>query len=542
MLAVLAGSGVALADGGTDTLLPTPVSNPLSMPTTIVPILDTGRALILEKTGAVRVLEADDTMAANDALALPVCSLSEEGLLGAAVDPGFATNGYVYLYYTRNAGNCASSTQRFNRVSRFTMSGDTIDPLSEVVLLDNMNIPAGNHNGGDLHIGPDGDLYVSVGDGGTNVRGGSGSSAQDLSVLNGKILRITTTGGVPLDNPFVGQPGATACAMAGISAPTTAKCTEIYDYGLRNPYRFAFDPNTLATRFFINDVGESTWEEVDQGGAGLNYGWDDREGFCAYPTGTCSSTPPQYTDPLNVYNHSIGCNFITAGAFIPDGAWAAQYDGGYLFADGGCGKMWLRTAAGTVDLTAPFATTTGTIVDMTFLTHGAQTALYYVTNSSSQLRKITLPPGPGFHPPGSPQPTTPTTPITPTTPATPPTTTTTPPPPHGSARHCRIVAVRGLLAATARTRIAAARCRAHQVVIAMRHGRPVTTRHHRFVRAASKGRPRRSAGRHRTWTLRVEHVSQKVGSTRTVNSLETISVGWEATPTRVAHRHNAHFL
>lgn len=91
-------------------------------------------------------------MVTADAVVLNVCTSGEQGLLGAAVDPGFASNGFVYLYYSRNAGNCSSPAGRFNRVSRFTMTGDTIDPASEVVLLDNMNIPAGNHNGGDLHI------------------------------------------------------------------------------------------------------------------------------------------------------------------------------------------------------------------------------------------------------------------------------------------------------------------------------------------------------------------------------------------------------
>ena len=176
---------------------------------------------------------------------------------------------------------------------------------------------------------------------------------------------------MPADNPFVGAPGAMSCATAGIGAPTTAKCTEIYDYGLRNPFRFAFDPNTSATRFFINDVGQSTWEEVDEGGSGLNYGWDIREGFCNNGSSTsCPPTPAGYTDPLTVYNHSTGCTYITAGAFIPNGVWAPSYDGGYLFADGGCGKIFLLTSAGTVDYAHPFAQTSGVITDMTFLTQG----------------------------------------------------------------------------------------------------------------------------------------------------------------------------
>jgi glucose/arabinose dehydrogenase len=407
-LALCAGANAAAPTGLTDTQLATPASNPLSSPTAIVP-LNAGRALVLEKRGTVRVLGADGTLLATNALSLTlsVCTDSEEGLLGAAIDPAFAQNGFVYLYYTHNAGDCASSTGRFNRVSRFTMTGDVINPASELILLDNMAIPAGNHNGGDLQIGNDGELYVTVGDGGTNPRGAGPSAAQDLSLLNGKILRITTTGGVPPDNPFVGASGATACRTAGLTEPTSAICMEIYDYGLRNPFRFAFDPNTAQTRFFINDVGQSTWEEVDAGGKGLNYGWDIREGFCANGSSTsCAPTPALYTDPLTAYNHSTGCLFITGGAFIPNGIWDPVYDGGYLFADGGCGKIFLRSSDGTVDYATPFAQTSGTITDMTFLTQGGVTALYYVTNGSSQLHRITLPAAPP-KPPVVQPPTTP---------------------------------------------------------------------------------------------------------------------------------------
>jgi glucose/arabinose dehydrogenase len=510
----LASTATASPAGFDDVTLPTPASNPLGSPTAIAPILDSGRALVLEKDGAVRVLQTDGTMLAADALNLNVCTDSEEGLLGAAVDPGFASNGFVYLYYTRNAGNCASSTGRFNRVSRFTMTGDTINPASELVLLDNMSIPAGHHNGGDLHVGNDGDLYVSVGDGGANPRGSEASAAQDLSLFNGKILRITTSGEAPSDNPLVGASGAMACATAGLSAPTTARCTDIYDYGLRNPFRFAFDPNISATRFFINDVGENTWEEVDSGGSGLNYGWDSREGFCDTGSSTaCPSTPAGFTDPLTAYNHSSGCTFITAGAFIPDGIWASTYDGGYLFADGGCGKIFLMTSSETVDYDDPFAETSGLITDMAFLTQEGQTALYYVTNATDELHKITLPAPPP----------TPTTPVRiPTTPVVPPV-------------RCRIVDVRKLLAPTARARIAANHCKAHQIVVAMRHGRPVTRRH-KLVRAAVGARPKRYPGRHRTWTLRVERIDQQPGQTYRAGSRETIWVGWETTPRTMANK------
>jgi glucose/arabinose dehydrogenase len=528
---LLASTASASPVGFADTTLPTPTSNPLTAPTAIVPILDSGRALVLEKGGAVRVLQADGTMLATDALSLSVCTDSEEGLLGAAVDPGYASNGFVYLYYTHNAGNCASSTGRFNRVSRFTMSGNTINPASELVLLDNMNIPAGNHNGGDLQVGNDGDLYVSVGDGGTNPRGSGPSAAQDLGLLNGKILRITTTGGVPADNPFVGATGAASCATAGILTSTSTKCTEIYDYGLRNPFRFAFDPNTSSTRFFINDVGENTWEEVDKGGNDLNYGWDIREGFCNNGSSTnCPPTPAGFTDPLTTYNHSSGCTFITAAAFIPDGIWAPTYDGGYLFGDGGCGKIFFMTSAGTVDYNDPFAQTKGLISDMAFLTQGGQTALYYVTVETSQLHKITLPPPPPLS-------------SLPLVVSLAPVTSkpSLVPPPTVAPLRCTIVDVRGLLASTARTRIAASHCAAYRIVVAMRNGRPVR-KGDKLVRAQTFTRPRRSPGRNRVWTLRVERVGPKAGGIYAAGSRETIWIGWEATPRAVAQAPGARHL
>ncbi len=382
--------GAVLPSGFTDTTLAAPAGNPVSAPTAITPLPD-GRALILEKAGGVRMLLADGTLSATDALSLSVCTISETGLLGAAVAADFASTGFVYLFYTRSAGNCSSSGGRFNRVSRFTMRANTIDPGSEAIVLDNIVVPAGNHNGGDLEFGHDGYLYVSTGDGGTNPRGSGASAAQDLSLLNGKILRISPTGGTPADNPYVGEIGARSCATVGVNTVQgTDVCTEIYGFGLRNPYRFAFDPNAIGTRFFINDVGDAVWEEVDEGGRGVNYGWDGREGRCYRGSETdCPSPPDGVTDPITVYNHRTGCTFITAGAFVPNGVWRASDDGSYLFADGGCDTIWQRTAAGTVDYDTPFATVSGTIVDMAFVDQPVGTSLFYVSNSSSEIHRIT---------------------------------------------------------------------------------------------------------------------------------------------------------
>ncbi|MBI5090186.1 MAG: PQQ-dependent sugar dehydrogenase [Actinobacteria bacterium] len=305
-----------------------------------------GSVVVLGKTGTVHVIRGG-WLVPTPALTLPdVCSNSERGLLGVAADANFTSNGFVYLYYTHQAGTCV------NRVSRFTMSGNTIDPGSEVVLLDNIASTGANHNGGDVEIGKDGYLYVSVGDAGSDPRGGSpNDAAQDLSLLNGKILRVDPATGE-------GAPG--------------------------NPL------NAAGVRFFINDVGQSTREEVDDGILGANYGWPTREGVC--PQGQnppCAAAPGGVTDPLTDYPRSVG-QYVTGGAFVPNGHWPAFYDGAYIFGDGGSGDFWVHTAAGAVDYAQPFHTADG-VSDMAFVLESTGLSLYYVvsTTSTNSVRKIT---------------------------------------------------------------------------------------------------------------------------------------------------------
>jgi hypothetical protein len=277
-------------------------------------------------------------------------------------------------------------------VSRLTLSGSAIDPASEVILLDNISSRGGNHNGGNVEVGSDGFLYVSVGDAGVDPRGDAGvnDAAQDLSLLNGKILRITLDGRPAPGNPLTG-PSSAPCALLGISAPRSTQCQEIFAWGLRNPYRFAFDRNDGSDRFFINDVGQSTFEEVDQGIVGANYGWPEREGSC--PRGDTPPCPPPapesgYTQPLTDYGRSFG-QVITGGAFIPNGLWPEAYDGAYFFGDGGSGDIWIRFPNGSVDYDAPFATGAFGLSDMTFgFDANGRMVLYYV-GIGSGLRKIT---------------------------------------------------------------------------------------------------------------------------------------------------------
>jgi glucose/arabinose dehydrogenase len=379
----------ATVPGGFTDVAVASVSNPTS-----IEYLSDGVAVVLEQDGKVRLLQ-NGALLPGAALSLNVCGGggTEMGLLGFAADQNYAVTGWVYIYATRPVtGGCV------NRVSRFTMSGGTIDPNSETILLDNLpgtvTESAGNHNGGDIEIASDGYLYVAVGDSGRDPRNDSGGAggndaAQDLSILSGKIVRIRTDGGIPADNPFQGA-GTARCATAGIGTPTNLKCQEIFAYGLRNPYRFAFDPNAGGARFFINDVGQDTREEVNLGIKGANYGWNGREGQC--PAGQnppCAGPPSGVTDPVTDYGHDIGCPYITAGAVVPNGLWPAKYDGAYLFADGGCGRMWARLADGSVDYVNPFATGLGQVAHMAFLPDGNGTSLFYTNNGADQLRKIT---------------------------------------------------------------------------------------------------------------------------------------------------------
>src|SRR5437773_2487502 len=179
-------------------------------------------------------------------VSLTVDSSGERGLLGIAFDPNFATNHYLYVYYT------VATSPIHNRVSRFTAAGDTAAPGSHAVILELNNLSsATNHNGGAIHFGPDGKLYVAVGE------NANGANAQTLGNRLGKVLRINPDGSIPTDNPYFNTASGANRA--------------IWALGLRNPFTFAFEPGTGT--MYINDVGQSTWEEIDVGRAGANYGW-----------------------------------------------------------------------------------------------------------------------------------------------------------------------------------------------------------------------------------------------------------------------------
>jgi glucose/arabinose dehydrogenase len=340
----------------------------LSGPTAIA-FLPDGRMLITEQGGALKLSDGTNV---STLINIPVCSAVEMGLLGVAVDPNFTSNGFIYLYRTDNSAGCASSTGRFNQVVRVKMAGDTVSPTSLTVLLTGARTDNGNHDGGCLRIGPDGKLYVGVGDTGLGDQMPPGQStnpyAQDLSVLNGKVLRINLDGTIPSDNPFVGQ---------------SPKRPEIFAYGFRNPFRFSFDP--LTGKLWVADVGDLTVEEVDIVTSGGNYAWPHCEG--TLPAG-CEQ--PGDIDPIFTYPHSGPTSLgtcIIGGGFAPSGFGGLDND--YFFGD--CTSSNIYSAAPTGaqrdGLSTPVSFLTGgnTPSDVIF---GPDHALYYVSESGGEIRRV----------------------------------------------------------------------------------------------------------------------------------------------------------
>jgi glucose/arabinose dehydrogenase len=278
---------------------------------------------------------------------LSVDSVGERGLLGVAFDPYFTLNHYIYLYYT------VPGTPAHNRVIRFAANGDVVVPGSGRVILElNSLSTATNHNGGALHFGADGKLYIAVGD------NANGSNSQNLSNLLGKILRISSDGTIPSDNPFV---------------QSTTGRHEIWALGLRNPFTFAFRG---ATSFmYINDVGQSTWEEIDLGLAGANYGWPATEG----PT-----TNPAYKSPVYYYGHGEGCA-ITGGAFYSPTTsnFPSSYIGKYFFGDYCSGFIRMLNPA--TNQATGFITGASQPVDIQV---GDDGSFYYLARGTSSVMKV----------------------------------------------------------------------------------------------------------------------------------------------------------
>jgi glucose/arabinose dehydrogenase len=359
-----------------------------------------GRLLVANQNGKLLVYE-DGVLRTIPALDISakVCSgVGERGLVGVAVDPNFAANRYIYVYYTfKKHGVCEQNTANVpvNRVERYVLSDASV-ATPDKILVD--NVPhLFIHNGGDLHFGKDGYLYVTVGDGGCDYAGdfgcnGENDASRDPHTLLGKVLRITRDGDVPATNPYTGADSA-RCNLTGMTNPGK-KCQETFASGLRNPFRFAFDPNASGTRFFINDVGEARWEEVNLGEKGADYAWNLCEGNHDNPNmpGSVNCAAAPYTPPVHEYAHDTGCSSITGAAFVPNGVWPAAYDNSYLYSDYVCGKVFRLKPDGAGGFTrTDFVTGLGerSAVAMTFGPHGSGQALYYITfGNGGEVRRI----------------------------------------------------------------------------------------------------------------------------------------------------------
>jgi glucose/arabinose dehydrogenase len=305
---VLGVAGVRAASYSIPGFLETRIAGGLSQPTDFA-FLPDGRILILEKAGRVRLL-ANGVLQPAAALDMTsiVDTVSERGLLGICLHPNFAATGWIYLYYTKN-----SSVR--NRISRFTLSGNSISAATEFVILDNIDATNGNHNGGTVAIGPDGKLWAAPGDSGTG-----GAKAQDLTSLSGKVLRMELDGSPAAGNPYLGD---------GTKEP------RIWAHGFRNPFRFSFRPSNGS--LFVGDVGSSDAqdrEEVNVVVAGGDYGWPDAEGTTIYNPPCTGCLPPVFDYPRATGTTIIGGVFVTGNAYPP------FLRGKYLFGDNGA--SWIR--------------------------------------------------------------------------------------------------------------------------------------------------------------------------------------------------------
>ena len=284
-----------------------------------------GRMFVVEKAGRIRILAggALPTAPFLDIRAKVGSSGGEQGLLGLAFHPSYASNGRLYVNYTNLSGNTV--------VARYMVSADPnlADSASESIVL-TFAQPAANHNGGMLAFGPDGMLYVGSGDGGG--AGDTANNAQSLTTLLGKILRLDVDAGspyaIPTDNPF-----------ASSSNPAVRK--EIWAYGLRNPWRLSFDRQSGDV--YIADVGQGSREEVDFQPAaspgGENYGWRTMEGsLCYNPSSGCSQTG--LTLPVAEYDHGSTGGCSITGGYVYRGAEFPELDGVYLYADYCTGRVW----------------------------------------------------------------------------------------------------------------------------------------------------------------------------------------------------------
>jgi glucose/arabinose dehydrogenase len=321
----------------------------LANPTTIA-FSPNGDIYIAQQRGAIRLFRSG-ALVATPVMTIATDNLTETGVLGMALDPNFATNGFMYVAYT--------TPDEHAQVSRFTITGGgaTGSPASELVLFRGNELQSAHHSVNDVHIGPDGKLWIAVGDNDPAITNG-----ETLTNAYGKILRLNLDGSVPSDNPFVNVPTAVP---------------SIYAYGLRNPYRFTFLPNGKA---MTEDTGSSFWEELDTIQRGGNYGWDFYEGNC----GSCG-----YINPAYAYGHVPVDGAASALAAYTGNVFPAPYNSGTVFFGD-----YVRRDIEAVKFDSTYTTEisqtvfdsdAGTIAD---LTEGPDGALYYVSIYEGTFSRI----------------------------------------------------------------------------------------------------------------------------------------------------------
>jgi len=331
-----------------------------------------GRLFVNEQGGVIRVVEPDGTLRREPFVDLSdrIEAGGERGLLGVAFHPDFAANGRLFVHYSR-AGDGATV------ISELTAAADheTASAASERVIF-TLHQPFANHNGGEIAFGPDGYLYIGLGDGGSE--GDPLGNGQNRRVLLGKILRIDVDGPPSLGKNYA-IPSTNPYAPGGI-APG-AGLQEIWAYGLRNPWRFSFDRGT--GDLYIGDVGQNAWEEIDHQPAsstgGENYGWNIFEAsHCSSNCGSITQVPP-----VAEYGHSAGC--AVTGGYVYRGDRQPALVGTYLFADYCSGTIW-TLPAGSAGLTPRILAETG--LQISSFGEGDDGEIYLVDRSAGGVYRV----------------------------------------------------------------------------------------------------------------------------------------------------------
>jgi glucose/arabinose dehydrogenase len=337
---------------------------------------DTTRLFVVQKTGTIRIIK-NGTLLSTPYLTVSVSGGSEQGLLGMAFHPNYATNKHFFLNYTNPAGSTV--------IARYTeTTTDVADPAS-LVILKTIAQPQSNHNGGCIQFGPDGRLYVGMGDGGGANDSGTGhatgGNGQSGTTLLGKMLRLDVDNPptyVPADNPYVNDPNV---------------LDEIWHFGTRNPWRFSFD--RLTGEMYIGDVGQDAREEISYQPAGLgaqNYGWRCMEGFNCTGLSGCTCNAANLRLPIHDYSHVSGCNSVTGG-YVYRGCGIPGLQGTYMFADYCRRQVWTFNYNGTSisnfqERTNEIVNTGGAVTSIASFGEDARGELYLCDLSGGRLYRI----------------------------------------------------------------------------------------------------------------------------------------------------------